>query len=133
MHLQNEMPFFDAPEKALDACIQALGGCKKVGVILFPEKASESASTYLANCVDPHRHEKLSLAHTLMLFRMAKQSGVYAPFLWFASECGYDALPITKAEEVDRLTSVVEHASKELSAAVAALERIQRTQNVRAA
>jgi hypothetical protein len=125
--MQAEMPFYDIPEKALDACIQSLGGCKKVGRLLFPEKTIESASTYLSNCVDPHRNEKLSLSHTMMLFRLAKGIGFYSPFVWFSNECGYDARPIAKDEEVDRLTTVVEQASKTLSLAVASLERIQRS------
>ena len=64
----------------------------------------------------------------LMLFKLAKQAGVYSPFVWFSNECGYDARPIAKAEEVDRLTSVMEQSSKTLAAALAAIERIQRAQ-----
>ena len=123
--MQCELPFYDTPEKALDACIQALGGSKKVGQRLFPEKSIESATTYLANCVDPNRNEKLSLSHVMMLFKMAKDEGVHSPFFWFASEIGYEAKPITRAEEVDRLTAVIEQASKTLSTAIASLERVQ--------
>lgn len=124
--MQTEMPFYDSPEKALDACIQALGGSKKVGALLFPEKTIDSASTYLMNCVDTHRAEKLSVSHVMMLFRMAKQAGVYAPFLWFANECGFDARPIAKEDEVDRLTMVMEQSSKTLAAALASIERLQK-------
>lgn len=124
--MQAEMPFYDTPEKALDACIQALGGCKKVGAVIFPEKSVDSASTYLSNCVDQHRAEKLSMAHMMLIFKLAKQAGFYAPFIWFSAECGFDARPVAKAEEVDRLTSVVEQSTKTLSLALAQLERIQR-------
>lgn len=123
--MQTELPFYDTPEKALDACIQALGGSKRVGAKLFPEKSIESATTYLSNCVDSNRNEKLSLSHVMMLFKMAKDEGIHSPFIWFAGEAGYEAKPITRAEEVDRLTSVIEQASKTLSTAVAALERVQ--------
>jgi hypothetical protein len=50
-----------------------------------------------------------------------------------SAHLGYDARPITPAEEVDRLTAVVESASKTLAGAVAALERIQKTSHIRAA
>lgn len=123
--MQTELPFYDTPEKALDACIQALGGSKKVGTRLFPEKTMESATTYLSNCVDPNRAEKLSLSHVMMLFKLAREEGVHSPFFWFAGEVGYEAKPITRAEEVDRLTHVIEQASKTLSSAVQALERVQ--------
>jgi hypothetical protein len=130
--MQIEMPFYDTPEKALDACIQALGGSKKVGFLLFPEKSPESAATYLSNCVDANRNEKLSLSHTVMLFKLAKQAGIFAPFVWFASECGYEARPVTRAEEEERLTAVIEQSSAMLSQALATLERIKRTSNIKA-
>lgn len=42
-----------------------------------------------------------------------------------ASEIGYDAKPVSPAEEVDRLTSVVEQSTAALTSALAQLERVQ--------
>ena len=131
--MQTEMPFFEGIEQALAACVQALGGAKAVGAKLWPDKSVEDARTLLLNCMNSTRKEKLDYTQIMFLFREAKAAGCHAPFAWFANEIGYDTKPITKAEEVDRLTSVVEQASKTLSAAVASLERIQRTNTVRAA
>jgi len=52
--------------------------------------------------------------------------GFHAGFAWFAQQCEYDARPVTRAEEVDRLTAVVEQSTKTLATALATLERIQR-------
>ncbi len=126
--MQNEMPFFEGVEQVLSACVQALGGAKVVGSKLWPDKSVEDARTLLLNCMNTSRKEKLDYTQIMYLFREAKQVGCYAPFSWFARECEFEARPITKAEEVDRLTSVIEQSSKALAASVAALERIQRGQ-----
>lgn len=129
--MQSEMPFFECPEAALRACIEALGGAKKVGASLFPDKTMENARDYLLACVNPDRQEKLSPSQIIFIFRAAKAAGFHAGFGWWAREAEYDIRPITHAEEVDRLTTVIEQSSKTFASAVASLERIQRT-NIKA-
>jgi len=123
--MQVEMPFYECAEDALKGCIQALGGAKVVGAQLFPDKSIEAAREYLLASLNPNRNEKLSYTQMMWVFSKAKEAGFHGGFQWFASEIGYDIKPITRAEEVDRLTSVIEQASKTLSTAVAALERVQ--------
>ncbi len=125
--MQTELPFYEGPEDALRAAIQFLGGAKKVGQMLWPDKTVDNAARQLLDCINPSRAEKLEISQVLRIFLLAKESGYHGPFACCAGEIGYDVKPITKAEEVDRLTAVVEQSSKTLSAAVAALERIQRT------
>jgi len=127
--MQGEMPFYESPEQALEACVQFLGGAKVVGSLLWPDKTVDNARTYMLACLNHDRPEKLSPSQMILVFRLAKQAGFHAGFEYFSRECEYDARPITPAEEVDRLTSVVEQSSKTLSAALAALERIQRSHN----
>ncbi len=123
--MQTELPFFESAEDALKAAVQALGGAKKIGALIWPDKGVDNASRYLLDCINPSRSEKLDITQTMMIFRMARDEGYHAPFIWFSAEIGYDAKPVTREEEVDRLTFVVESASKTLSGALAALERIQ--------
>lgn len=123
--MQTELPFYEGPEDALRAAVQALGGAKKVGTLLWPDKGVDNASRLLLDCINPSRAEKLELSQIMRVFALAKDSGCHGPFAWFSGEIGYDVKPITKAEEVDRLTTVVEQSTKTLSAALAALERIQ--------
>lgn len=124
--MQGELPFFESPEDALRAAVQALGGAKKVGAMLWPDKTIDNAGRQLLDCLNASRAEKLELSQIMRVLSWAKDAGFHAPFAWLAGEIGYEARPITKAEEVDRLTQVVEQSSKTLAAAVAALERMQR-------
>lgn len=123
--MQTELPFYEGPEDALRAAVQALGGSKRVGAMLWPDKGVDNASRLLLDCINPSRAEKLEASQIMRVFSLAKEAGCHGPFAWFAGEIGYDVKPITKAEEVDRLTTVVEQSSKTLAAALSALERIQ--------
>lgn len=123
--MQTEMPFYEGPEDALRAAVQALGGAKKVGSMLWPDKGVDNSARLLLDCINPGRAEKLEITQIMRIFSLAKDAGCNGPFAWFAAEIGYDIKPITRAEEVDRLTTVVEQSSKTLAAALSALERIQ--------
>lgn len=131
--MQTELPFYEGPEDALRAAVQALGGAKKVGPMLWPDKTVDNAARLLLDCINPSRAEKLEITQIMRIFALAKEVGCHSPFAWFSGEVGYDIKPITKAEEVDRLTAVVEQSSKTLAAAVAALERIQRSSSIKVA
>lgn len=123
--MQADLPFYEGPEDALRAAVQTLGGAKKVGAMLWPDKGVDNASRLLLDCINPSRAEKLEMSQIMRIFSLAKDAGCHGPFTWFAGEIGYDTKPITKAEEVDRLTTVVEQSTKTLAAALSALERIQ--------
>ncbi len=123
--MQNELPFFEGPEDALRAAVQALGGAKKVGVMLWPDKGVDAASRLLLDCLNQSRAEKLELTQIMRVFALAKEAGCHAPYQWFSAELGYDVKPITRAEEVDRLTNVIEQSGRTLAMALSALERIQ--------
>lgn len=124
--MQNEMPFYECVEAALTACVQALGGAKLVGSMLWvSDKSVDQAHKLLLDCLNPDRPEKLSYSQVIYIFRLAKQAGFHAGFDWYANECEYECQPITKAEQVDRLTSVIEQASKTLANALSSIERIR--------
>lgn len=123
--MQAQLPFYESPEDALRAAVQALGGPKKVGSILWPDKGVDNASRLLQDCINPSRAEKLELSQAMLILTMAKDAGCHSPFMWMAAQIGYDVKPITRAEEVDRLTTVVEQSTKTLANALSALERIQ--------
>lgn len=126
--MQSEMPFYEGAEDALKASVQALGGAKSVGSRLWPDKSVEDARTLLLNCINPDRKEKFDYSQLIWLFREAKRKGHTAGFDWFARECEFDSRPVTLAEEVDRVTSVIDQSTKTLTAALATLERLKRSQ-----
>lgn len=123
--MQAELPFYESPEDALRAAIQALGGPKKVGAMLWPDKSVDNASRLLHDYINASRAEKLELSQAMLILTMAKEAGCHAPFAWMAAQIGYDVKPITKAEEVDRLATVVEQSTKTLADALSKLERMR--------
>src|SRR5674476_67433 len=129
MWMQNEMPFYDCAEAALTASVQATGGAKVIGSRLWPDKSVEQAHKLLLDCLNADRLEKLSYSQILMVFRIAKQAGFHAGYDWWSQQCEYECQPISTAEQVDRLTMVIEQSTKTLSAALTTLERIQNNSN----
>lgn len=126
--MQESMPFYDTPEEALKAAVSALGGAKKIGQILFPEKSMDIAARYLSDCINEARPEKLSAAHIIYIFRLAKQAGFHAAFDWFANECEYESKPITSAEQEDRQIAIIEETTKALTNALKVLDSIKAKQ-----
>ena len=127
---QAELPMYDCPEDALKGAVMALGGYKVVGPMLWPTKSIEAAAGFLRDCLNPERAEKLDFGQTIFILRSARDAGCYAPFQWAAAECGFDALPVSRAEEIDRVVSVVESSAKLLATSIATLERLQRARAV---
>lgn len=123
--MQAELPFFETPEDAVRAAVQALGGAKKVGAILWNDRSVDNASRLLLDCINASRAEKLEMTQVMLILRLAKDVGCHAPFAWMAAEIGYDVKPITKADEVDRLTTVLEQSSKTLADTISKLERLR--------
>ena len=127
--MQAEMPFFEGLEQALNSAIEHLGGAKAVGVKLWPAKIPDAARTRLLDSLNPSRPERLSPAEVVFILRLAREAGLHAAMQWLAAELGYEVKPITRAEEVDRVASVIEESSRTLAAAMATLERLQRVRS----
>ncbi|GLR26530.1 hypothetical protein [Limnobacter litoralis] len=123
--MQIEMPFFECPEDALKSAVQALGGAKAVGQMIWPDKSVDAAARLLLDCLNPSRAEKLDVSQVILVFTRARAAGHHTPFLWFAQEVGYEAKPVTKEEEVDRLTFVIENSTKQLEAALGHLAKLR--------
>ncbi len=126
---QTELPFFDSAEDALRSCVQALGGAKVVGAALWPDKSPDQAARLLLDCLNAGRPEKLELTQIMRVLRLAHDAGHHTAMQWIAEQMGYEARAVTKAEEVDRLTAVVEQSTKTLAGALATLERLQRVRS----
>lgn len=123
--MQVEMPFFECAEDALKSAVQALGGAKVVGPMIWPDKSVDAAARLLLDCLNTSRSEKLDVSQVILVFTRARDAGHHVPFMWFAQEIGYEAKPVTKEEEVDRLTFVIENSTKQLEAALSHLARLK--------
>ena len=123
----NQPPlFFDDINDALKHAVSVLGGSKKVGPMLRGgEVSDDAAGRWVLDCLNPDRPAQFHPHQVLVLFRAAREKGDHFAMRWFAGECGYDATPVTPAEEMDRLASVVEKYAPMLSEALAKIERLK--------
>lgn len=119
--------FHERLEDALDEVIRVCGGRKAFAVEMWPDKPARDAHNLLDACLNPERRERFSPAQVMYITQRGAEAGCHAVMQFFGRECGYEIKPITKAEEVDRLTTVVEQSTKTLTVALAALERIKRS------
>ena len=124
--MQVELPFYESPEDAVRAAVQALGGAKKVGAALWPDLLADNAARKMLDALNTTRPEKLDISQVIRVFGWAKEAGHHEPFAWYASQVGYDVKPVAHAEEVDRLTTVIEQSTRQLAFALSTLERLQR-------
>lgn len=123
--MQTEMPFFEGPEDALREAVRAIGGPKKVGPMLWPDKTPDAAARLLQDCLNAGRSEKLDLSQVLFILRAARDTGFHAAFQYLAADAGYDARPVSREEEEDRTTAIIASASTTLAQALATLERLK--------
>ena len=101
--MQADLPFYEGPEDALRAAIQALGGAKVVGPMVWPDKSVDSAARQLLDCTNAGRNEKLEIGQIMLILRKARDAGFHSAMSWFCDQLGYYVKPITNAEEVDPL------------------------------
>ena len=97
------MPFFESPEDALKSTVQQLGGSKRVGAMLFPDKSVDAAARSLLDAINQDRPEKLSLSQVIMLLRMAHDAGHHASAQYLAAEMGYTVQAIEPGDEIAAL------------------------------
>lgn len=101
--MNQEKLFHEDIYEALRTDVMALGGYKKVGLVLFPEKA-DKAGDYLSTCLNTARNEKLDPAQTLLVKKMAAQVGSYATKTFENQEC--NLAPPERIEPEDELAKL---------------------------
>lgn len=117
--------FHERFEDALAETIAACGGRKAIAGGLWPDKPQRDAHNLIDACLNPERREKFSPSQLIYILKKGREAGSHAAAMYLARECGYDIKPIVQAEEVDRLTTVIEQSTKQLAGALAMLDRIQ--------
>lgn len=88
--------------KALDTCVQALGGAKVVGAELWGESApSDQQGEKLNHCLNQNHAQKLSLDEMLWILRKAHDTGCHAAINFICRDTGYsDPQPLNVEDEV---------------------------------
>lgn len=84
-----EMEQPESVYEALKRLVDALGGAKVVGHRMRPEKPVLDARTWLLNCLNPDRLEKLDPEQVLLLLRWGHEAGYHEAMNFVCSESCY--------------------------------------------
>lgn len=96
--------FHESITDALREVVQALGGFKKVGGAMRPEKPVEEAARWLADCLNQDRREHFDPDQVLWLMRAGRLIGAHAAANYLMRESGYaDPVPVDPEDERARL------------------------------
>lgn len=110
---------------ALREVIQAAGGYKKVGAMMFTDIPPDHAAGKVRDCLNIDRRERFTPDQVMMIARLGRQVGCHALINHMARECGYsDPAPIEPEDEVARLQREFIEASKALTAMASRIEHI---------
>lgn len=116
--------FFEDINDALREVVRSLGGAKKVGLMLWPEKSMEQAQQLLLACLNNERRERLDPDQLLFLLREARRANCHAAMNYIASETGYACQPIEPEDERAKLQRDVIEAAQMFRTCVDRLERL---------
>lgn len=115
----------DELDAARDA-VKHLGGAKKVGPMVWPDKTPEAASRYLMDCLNGSRAERLSPSQLMLLMRLAREVGFHGLTAYLLREAGYaPPIPVEPQSEADVLSRQLESMLDKASALAGRLERIK--------
>lgn len=96
--------FHEDFREALRHVVNALGGLKRVGCELNPALSPDRARTWLANCLDDNRPEKLDIEHIVAVLCMARANNIHSAFWFLATAVGYEQpRPVEPEDEHARL------------------------------
>lgn len=83
------MHSYDSINEALIDLVKALGGSKRVGPELWPEKTVEAAQRHLLACLSDSKPERLTPDHLLLLLRLGRKRGHHMAIGYVLETLGY--------------------------------------------
>ncbi len=111
---------------AVREAIQACGGFKRVGPMLWPERPVDEASNRLRDCLNPDRRDRLTPEQLLFVLRLARQSGCHAAATFLMAECGYaPPVPVDPEDQLARQEREFVEATKALQKLAAQMVETQ--------
>lgn len=112
---------------ALREVVQALGGAKKVGATLRPDRPVAEAARWVSDCLNSERREKFDPDQVLWLLREGRAVGCHGAMSYIARDTGYSATPIEPQDEKAELQRQFILASKKLSGMAARIEALSKS------
>lgn len=96
--------FYEDVNEALKEVVNTLGGAKKVGPMLWPEKTVEQAHGLLLACFNAERRERLTPEQVVFLLKRGRDADCHVAMRYIAEECGYNMpLPVNPVERQAQL------------------------------
>ncbi|GAB2620090.1 hypothetical protein [Novilysobacter erysipheiresistens] len=97
---------YETPEEVLQACVDRLGGNKRVGVMLWPEleEKPDVAARKLSDHLNENHAAKFSLSQAQFILRRARDVGFHEGHNEWNRQCGYSpSRPLNDADEITEL------------------------------
>jgi len=116
--------FHEDVYEAMNTVIMALGGSKKVGGMLWPEKKPQQAGELLKTCLNVTRQEKLDPEQVLFLLVEGQKVGCHALAGYMGQCAGYKFIAIEPEDEKAELQKQVVAASQHFSVLIKRLEQL---------
>ncbi|MDR0250210.1 MAG: hypothetical protein LBI35_02700 [Burkholderiales bacterium] len=108
--------FHENLNDALKEVVLTLGGTKRVGSMLWPEKSVDEAGRRLADCLNPERRDRLYPEQVLWLLREGRQADCHAAMHFICASAGYaPAAPMTPEDEMAELQRQYIEAARTIS------------------
>ena len=123
--MQQEL-FNETLSEAFHELINQLGGVKKVGAELWPEKLVREAGNQLLNCLNPEHAQKLSLEQIDLIFLMARQSDCHVIAKYIGDVYGYKFMPIEPEDEKAELQHAYIKATQDLKKIADRMQQIDK-------
>lgn len=118
--------FVDDVYTAIGDLIRALGGLKKVGVALKPDKPADEAGRWLSDCLNREKRDKLDLDQLMWLLKEGRKVGCHVAANFMLTEAGYAApIPIEPLDEMAELQRQFMESVRTQARLVDRIEKIQ--------
>lgn len=124
--MNNDPLLYDDELDAARDAVKAIGGPKKVGPMIWPDKTPDAAARHLSDCLNPGRPERLSPSQLLMLMRLAREVNFHGLAAYLLREAGYaQPVPVAPTLEAEVMANKLQHLISEVSSLAVRFERIQ--------
>ncbi len=117
--------FYESINDVLREVVQALGGAKKVGAMMRPQKLIDEAGRWVSDCLNPDRREKFDPEEVQFLLREARKIGMHSAINYICGDAGYsNPQPVEPEDEKARLMREFIEATKQATRNIERMEAL---------
>lgn len=119
--------YFESINDALIECVKACGGSKKVGALLYPEKAPDAAQRALLDALNDDRQAKLSPEQAMLIFKLARKKNCHVGMEFMAEALSYAMpAPVEPEDEKAAIQRDFIEAQRNMQVMLSRMERLSR-------